>query len=210
VLIPLAEAGYEVHGIDLSENMLAACRLKVDERGLAHRVHLTHADMAAFDLPRKDYALAYVPVRSFMHLFSQRDQLSCLERVHAHLRPGGLFIVDVYAPNYALLAQEPDGPFVLRREIDLPNGHHLIRRDRFVRNDLVRQIQHYEIRFEEYDARGALVRERTLPMDTRYTFRCELQLLLERAGFEIVDLFRDYDRNPYDGRGEIIAVARRA
>jgi SAM-dependent methyltransferase len=37
----------------------------------------------------------------------------------------------------------------------------------------------------------------------------ELQLLLERAGFEIVDIFRDYDKHPYDGTGEIIAVARR-
>jgi hypothetical protein len=91
----------------------------------------------------------------------------------------------------------------------LPNGHRLLRWDRFVRNDPVLQIQHAEIRFTEFDAEGALVRERTLPLDTRYTFRYELQLLLERAGFEMVDLFRDYDRNPFDGTGEIIAVARR-
>jgi hypothetical protein len=36
-----------------------------------------------------------------------------------------------------------------------------------------------------------------------------MQLLLERAGFEVVDVFRDYDRNPFDGTGEIISVARR-
>ena len=36
-----------------------------------------------------------------------------------------------------------------------------------------------------------------------------LQLLLGRIGFEMVDVFRDYDRTPYDGTGEIIAVARR-
>jgi hypothetical protein len=33
--------------------------------------------------------------------------------------------------------------------------------------------------------------------------------LLEQAGFEIVDVFRDFDRAPYDGTGEMIAVARR-
>ena len=36
---------------------------------------------------------------------------------------------------------------------------------------------------------------------------------LAKAGFEmhglLIDIFRDYDRNPYDGTGEIIAVARR-
>jgi SAM-dependent methyltransferase len=209
VLIPLAEAGFEVYGIDLSENMLARCRYKVAERGLGDRVHLALADMAAYDLPRRDFALAYVPVRSFMHLHSQEDQLACLRRTYEHLRPGGLFIVDVYAPDYHLMAQEPDRPFTLRRESVLPDGGRLVRSDRFVRNDLVAQVQHYELRFEEYDAGGMLVRERTLPLTTRYTFRYELQLLLERVGFEVVDVYRDYDKNPYDGTGEIIALARR-
>ena len=209
VLIPLAEAGFEMYGIDLSENMLAHCRRKVAERGLDDRVHLALADMATYDLPRKDIALAYVPVRSFMHLHAQEDQLACLRCTYKHLRPGGVFIVDVYAPNFRLLAQEPEQPFALRRESVLPGGGRLVRSDRFVRNDLVAQVQHYEIRFEEYDPGGALVRERTLPLTTRYTFRYELQLLLERVGFERIDVYRDYDQNSYDGTGEIIAVARR-
>lgn len=209
VLIPLAEAGYEVYGVDLSQNMLALCRRKVQERGLGDRVHLALADMATFELERHDFALAYIPVRSFMHLFTPRDQLACLERVYEHLRPGGYFVVDVYAPRFDLLAQEPDRPFVVRREYDLPNGHHVVRSDRFVNNDLLRQVMHCEMQFEEYDPAGALVRERRLPLGTRYTFRYELQLLLERVGFESVAFYRDYDRNPYDGTGEIIAVARR-
>ncbi len=209
LLIPLAEAGFEAYGVDFSQNMLAVCRQKVTDRRLQDRVHLLQADMAAFDLPCKSFHLAYVPVRSFMHLFTQQDQLSCLSRVYRHLRPGGCFIVDVYAPNFRRLAEEPDGPFVVRKEYDLPNGHHVIRRDRFVRNDLVRQIQHYQIRFEEYDSSSTLVRARTIPLDTRYTFRYELQLLLERVGFEILAVYRDYDRNPYDGTGEIIMVSHR-
>lgn len=209
VLIPLAEAGFEMWGIDLSENMLAVCRAKVEQRRLASRVHLSLADMATFDLPRKDFGLAYVPYRSFMHLFTQQDQIACLERVHRHLKPGGLFAVDLYAPSFAFLASEPDRPFALRVEFDLPNGHHVIRKDRHVGCDIVNQIQHSELQFEEYDAGGLLVRERTVPLYTRYTFRYELQLLLERVGFEVVDVYGDYDRQPYDGAGEILAVARR-
>jgi hypothetical protein len=73
----------------------------------------------------------------------------------------------------------------------------------------VLQIQHSELRFEEYDAEGGLVRARTLPLTTRYTFRWEMQLLLERAGFELVDVFKDFCRTPYDGHGEILTVARK-
>jgi SAM-dependent methyltransferase len=209
VLIPLAQAGFTMYGVDLSENMLAVCHRKVEETGVADRVHLTCANMAAFDLLCKDFALIYIPVRSFMHLFTCADQLSCVQRVYDHLRWGGLFILDLYAPSFQMLAQEPDGAFFIRREFDLPNGHHVIRKDRVVRNDIRNQIHHSELRFEEYDGTGSLVRERTVPMETRYTFRYELQLLLERVGFELIDIFRDYEKNPYDGTGEIIAVARR-
>ncbi len=209
ILIPLAEAGFETYGLDLSENMLDICRHKVEEKGLADRVQLALGDMAAFDLPREDFALMYVAFRSFMHLYTQEDQLACLGQAYRHLRAGGYFVVDVYAPNYGMLAQEPDAPFILISEYELPNGHRVTRKNRFVKNDIVNQIQHAEIRFEEYDTGGALVRERTLPLSTRYTFRYELQLLLEQVGFQVVDIFRDYDKNPYDGTGEIIAVARR-
>jgi hypothetical protein len=53
------------------------------------------------------------------------------------------------------------------------------------------------------------MRKRTLPLGTHYTFRYELQLLLENTGFEVLEVFRDYDKNPFDGTGEIIIVAQR-
>ena len=208
ILIPLAEAGFEMYGVDVSQNMLSTCRRKVEEKEVTDRVSLIHADMTAFDLPRKDFSLAYIALRSFMHLYTQADQLACLSRVREHLRPGGYFIVDVYAPIFEQLAQTAEGAFFVKKEFDLPSGNHVIRRDRFVRNDVVDQIKYTEIRFEEYGPAGDLIRERTLPLNTRYTFRYEMVLLLERAGFKALNFFRDYEKNEVDGTGEIIAVAR--
>jgi SAM-dependent methyltransferase len=207
--IPIAEAGFEIYGLDLSANMLALCRAKVESKNLTDSVHLSLANIAEFDLPRVDFTLAFIAVRSFMHLFTQQDQISCLRSVYKHLNPGGLFIIDIYAPNYEKLAEKPDQPFAYRKEFDLPDDHHVVRYDRFIKNDLKNQIQHSEIRFEEFDQTGTLIRERTLPLDTRYTFRYELQLLLEKTGFEVLEVYRDYDKNPYDGTGEIIMVAQR-
>jgi SAM-dependent methyltransferase len=209
LVIPLAEAGFEIYGVDLSENMLALCRRKVEERRLGERVHLAVADMATFDLPQKDFYLAFVALRSFMHLSTPSEQLACLQQVYQHLRPGGYFIVGVIAPELERLAQKPSDTFVVRREFDLPSGHHVVRKDRLVKHDSVNQVRHFEFRFEEFDAAGMPVRERLVPVRMRYTFRYELQLLLERAGFERVALFRDYEKHPYDGTGELIAVTRR-
>jgi len=209
VMVPLAESGIQIDGLDFSENMLARCREKLAARDLLGRSNLYLSDMADFDLPFKGYGLVYVPVRSFMHLFSQEAQLGCLACAHRHLRPSGIFIVDVYSPSYRNLAQAPDAPFRVRREFDLPNGNHVVRSDRFVSNDPALQIQHCEIRFQETAPDGALVRERVLPMDTRYTFRYELELLLEQVGFEVTNVFRDYDRRPFGGNGEIIMIGRK-
>ncbi len=133
ILLPLAEAGHALHGLDLSENMLRVARDKIAEAGLEDSVSLTHADMADFDLGEKGFSLAICAFRSFMHLYTQQDQRICLRRLWEHLRPGGLFVVDVYCPNLELLSRPPDGEFELRREFDLPNGHHVVRKDRFVR-----------------------------------------------------------------------------
>jgi len=209
LLLPLAQAGFTVHGLDLSEDMLAVARSKIQQAGLADKVLLRHADMARFDMPRKDYAMAFVAFRSFMHLFSQEDQLACLSCVIKHLQPGGLFIVDVYGPSLAHLSQPADQPFQFRREFRLPNGHRVVRKDRFVKNDYVNQLNHAELMFEEFDSAGAVARSRIVPIVTRYSFRFELQLLLEKAGFQIESLFNDYEARPFDASREIIFVARK-
>jgi len=209
VMIPIAEAGFTIHGLDLSENMLEVARRKIKEKGLSDRVTLTRGDMADFDLLVKDFSMAFVAVRSFMHLFTQESQLGCLRCVHRHLRPGGLLVMDLYSPRLSKLAQQPEKEFSVRREFTLPNGNRVIHKRRFLGTDLLNQINSEEILFEEYDPDGSPVRTRRVPLDTRYTFRYELELLLEKAGFEVQSMFRDYDKNPYDGTGEIIVVAQK-
>lgn len=209
LIIPLAKAGFDVHGVDISANMLEVCRHAVNQQSLEKQVQLSLADMASFDLPRKDFGLVLVALRSFMHLLTQADQLSCLRRVYAHLRTEGYFLLNVIAPDLEKLAQKPSAVFVVRREFDLSNGHRVVRKERLAEHDKINQVRHFEFRFEEFDTAGKLVRERLVPLYTRYIFRNELLLLLETVGFQVLDVFRDYNKNPYDCTGEMIVVTRR-
>jgi hypothetical protein len=45
----------------------------------------------------------------------------------------------------------------------------------------------------------------------RYLFRFEAEHLLERAGFQVVHLYSDFDKSPYGSTypGELILVARK-
>lgn len=209
VLVPLVKAGFEVYGVDISENMLEICQESVLEYSQEGHVHLIRADMAAFDLPRKDFGVVFIALRSFMHLLTKREQLACLEQVHQHLRPNGCLIIDVIAPDLKKLGQERNGEFVVRREFDLPNGNHVVRSNRLVEHDASRQVRQFEFKFEESDMEGALVGTKIVPVFTRYIFWDEMVSMMEGVGFEVVDIFRDFDRNPYDGTGEMIMVARR-
>jgi len=209
LIIPLAKAGLDIYGVDLSNNMLEVCRKAIHQKPFEHRVHLFLADMVRFNLPRKDFHLAFIALRSFMHLLSKIDQLDCLQRVYDHLQPQGKFIISVIAPDPEKLAQSPSDVFTVRHEFDLPNGHHVLRKERLVQHDRVNQVRHFEFKFQEFNTAGRLVRERVVPLKTRYLFRHELHLLLETVGFQITEVYRDYNKNPFDGTGEMIIVAHR-
>lgn len=189
--------------------MLAVAKKKVNEQNLDKKITLIHGNMTNFSLDERSFALAFIAARSFMHLYSQKDQLSCLNSVIKHLRPGGLFIVDVYSPNLQILAQSQSTKFRLRKSYILPNGNRVRNKTRSIENDFLNQISKWEIKFEEYNKKGNLIRTKIVPMDTRYTFRYELQLLLEKVGFEVLTIFSDYEKRIYDGKGEIIIVSKK-
>ena len=71
------------------------------------------------------------------------------------------------------------------------------------------QVRLFEFKFEEFEVAGRPVRERVVPLRTRYLFHDELQLLLETVGFQVLEVYLDYEESCYDGTGEMIIVARR-
>ena len=209
ILIPISKAGYKVHGLDINENMLKIAEEKVKEKKLSNHVTLKLGDMANYDLSEKNFSMAFIAFRSFMHLYTQVDQLSCLECTFNHLKPGGLFIIDVYSPRFSKMAQPPAEEFSVYKEYTLPNGNRVLNKRRWRGTDLVDQVNTEDFLFEEYNSENVLIRSTIVPITTRYTFRYELQLLLEKAGFRLLSVFKDFNKNPYDGVGEIITVAEK-
>ncbi|MFQ5855529.1 MAG: class I SAM-dependent methyltransferase [Anaerolineae bacterium] len=213
VLIPTARAGIEIVGLDLSEPMLTVCREKLsrEPEEVQSRVQLVQADMRQFDLGR-EFRLATIPFRPFQHLITVEDQLSCLNSIQRHLVEGGRLILDLFNPSLPFLVDEQrleesgDEP-----EFTLPDGRRVVRRHRIASRDLFNQVQEAElIYYVTYpDGREERLVHR-FPM--RYLFRFEAEHLLARSGFQVEDVFADYDKSPYGSKypGELIFVARRA
>jgi SAM-dependent methyltransferase len=100
----LADRGYEVVGIDRSEEMLDLAGSKASARNLG--VGFKQADIRNFDIGRSfDTAIGMFAVMSY--LTANDDVINTLRCVEKHLKPGGLFIFDVWF-GPAVLSQRPE------------------------------------------------------------------------------------------------------
>ncbi|MEZ4863765.1 MAG: class I SAM-dependent methyltransferase [Caldilineaceae bacterium] len=91
-VLELMQAGVDYHGLDLSSSMVAfsAERARAAGYSVDDRLHL--ADMRDFLLP-KTFDLAFVLMGS-LHFLANNEFLQHLDRVHAHLAPGGIYVLE--------------------------------------------------------------------------------------------------------------------
>jgi len=94
LLCRLAEAGFDLTGLDLCDTMVDVARqnaAKLTAEAQA-RVTLVRGDMSRFDLGRT-FALIYIADNSFRELTTRRSELACLRCARRHLKPGGKLLM---------------------------------------------------------------------------------------------------------------------
>jgi hypothetical protein len=190
--------------------MLDVCRQRLasEPADVQDRVTLVEGDMRNFDLG-KTFSLATTPFRPFQHLLTTEDQIKCLDCIHRHLDPEGFLILDIFNPSITHLAKDNLG---IEMDIDsdftTPEGIKVQRKDKIVARDYFRQIQDVELIYCLTHPDGKEERiVHAFPM--RYLFRYEAEHLLARSGFEVIELYSDYYKNPFGTvyPGELIFLA---
>ena len=160
VLIPLAEAGFRVTGLDRSPGMLAQATAKVERlpSALQTAIRLVSGDLAEFALD-ETFDVVLIPARSFMFLLTIDEQRACLARIHSHLRPGGVTAIHLFDPllDLCVPGRKP-GRTETRGD---PKTGHAIRVDVLFReNDALAQTVREAWRFSEIASSGEILRVR--------------------------------------------------
>jgi SAM-dependent methyltransferase len=184
IALPLARRGVHVHGIDLSEAMVARLRAKPGAEG----VGVTIGDFAATTV-EGTFSVAYLVFNTIMNLTSQDEQVACFQNVAAHLDPGGCFVIEVGVPGLQRLPPgETFQPFTV-----------MATRLGFDEYDVARQgliSHHYLV------TQGAL---EVVSMPFRYVWPSELDLMARLAGMTLRERYGGWNREPFtsDSTGHV-------
>lgn len=174
--LPLHRRGVRVHGIDLSQAMVARLREKPD----SEQITVTFGDFAQVRVPGT-FSLAYLVFNTIMNLTEQDAQVACFRNVATHLEPGGVFVIEVSVPRLQRLPPgETVQPFRLTPT-----------RLGFDEYDVATQrlVSHHHRRV------GDRWESSSIPF--RYVWPSELDLMARLAGMSLRDRWGDWDRSPF-------------
>ena len=196
ILIPIAQEGGTVTGIDNSDAMLAKANEKLSNLAtqIRSRVTLVNADMANFELAPR-FGLVIISRNSLLHLNKEKRQ-SCLARITQHLVPGGKLILDVENP---ILMSDPidAGLMILERKmIDDENGEIIIQTTSS-QVDTELQKRHYTWIFDTSPLIGGAVSRTVVTSIFHYAFSHQIEQELLSAGLSLVSIYGDYELNNY-------------
>jgi SAM-dependent methyltransferase len=212
--IPLASRGYRVTGVDLSPDMLAHAQRKAATNLPSAIRHLPSAicpqptflrgDVRTLDLGQTfDAVLMMFAVLGYQ--LTNEDVLAALRTVRWHLKPGGLFVCDVwYGP--AVLAIRPGD----RAKVISLNEGKLIR-TASGKLDIIRQL--CEIDYHIWHLNGNRVLSETVEVHRmRFFFALELELAFAQAELALCSMtaFPDLDRSADETTWNALAVAQKA
>ena len=170
IALPLAQRGIRVHGIDLSEAMVA----KLREKPGGEQIGVTLGDFATTRVDGK-FMVAYLVFNTINNLTTQDEQVACFQNVAAHLESGGCFVIEVGVPSC-----EPLSVF------DLSDTH--VGVDEFDA-DTQRLVSHH---FTLVDGRW----ER-LSVPFRAVSPAELDLMARLAGMTLRERWSGWKREPF-------------
>ncbi|HEX5864173.1 MAG TPA: class I SAM-dependent methyltransferase [Casimicrobiaceae bacterium] len=179
LLVPLLDAGFDVHGVDSSEAMLASCEKRIAHRG--RTAQLYRQDVTLLNLPAR-YAAAFIAAGSFQLLADPIAALDALLRIRAHLIEPGLLLLDLFVPAEA--DHPPGAPIVEVRTVTSGEDVHIGLRSETSCDVDLRRIE-VRTRYERRDRSRITVREDETLALTWYT-EDEAVTLLGDAGYRDV------------------------
>jgi 2-polyprenyl-3-methyl-5-hydroxy-6-metoxy-1,4-benzoquinol methylase len=187
ITLPIARAGIEVTGLDVSRPMLELARRKAE----VEQLPLTWLEQDCRDIRvPQTFALIFSATNAMQHLHDVESVSAFLGSARKALRPDGTLILDVFNPDMAKLARPPDTRYHHKSVVD-EQGREL-RVEASAHYDAATQILGFML---FYLSHGALTRTKKVSM--RCFFPEELLALCQLNGLKVVRRCGNYDEGAF-------------
>ena len=180
----LRERGYDMTGIDLSEDMLSIAREECYKKGISDVLWLCQ-DMTDFELYGTVDACV-CSLDSINYLTSINDVKKCFSKVYNYLIPDGVFIFDINTPH-RFKNVYGNNAFILENDGELCAWQNEY-------NEKSGMCYFYLSVFTE-SGDGTYVRSDEVQREKCYTKR-QIDKALRDCGFEILGVYGDVNRTP--------------
>jgi SAM-dependent methyltransferase len=178
IALPLAERGVKICGIDSSRAMVDKLRTKPGGAEIPVEI----GNFADVRIGGR-FSLVYVVFNTFFGILTQEQQVRCFERVARRLTADGAFVIEAFVPDLSRFDRGQRTSTLLvdddRTIVDasmLDQAHQRVRSQHIVIND--DGIRRY-------------------PVELRYAYPAELDLMARIAGMRLRERFGGWDRRPF-------------
>lgn len=184
IALPLAGRGVAVTGIDISEEMTDLLQSK--PRGEA--ITIIRGDFADVNIDTT-FPLIYLAFNTIFALLSQARQVACFRNVAKHLEPGGRFVIDCFVPDVKRFDSENTRMGVSSISSNEEHAYEMTIHDPVTQRNTTHVVRRL--------ANGETV---VLPIEIRYAWPAELDLMASLAGLELENRWGWYDRRVFTER----------
>jgi len=188
VILPLLKDNFEIIGIDASEEMLQEAKEKASKENL--NINVLKQDIVYFELKDK-FDLILCVHNSFSHINGIENVKTFFENVKKHLTKDGLFILQVFNPDFYFFTRNPNEKHPLKTYQD-PYSDQIVELLENNFYDDESQINYIKWFFKTGK------NETVVSFNQRVYFPQELDYIVQFCGFEIVDKFGDFEVTPFE------------
>ncbi len=202
LILPLAEAGYTVYGLDVSTKMLDTARKKQEKQpDISENVTLTLGDMRDFSLPCK-FNLIIAAVSAWWELHTPEDRLKAAQSALNHLKEDGSLIIDkaLYTKKdlqgYRFKILRHIGTIALESDQSLS----CFEADTF--DEKATTHNRKKIFFLDRVSASGQIERQVFQFVFSYIPPDQMLEELEQIGFREITMYGGYDRRPFDMSSE--------
>ena len=195
ISIPLLREGFQVTGIELSEAFATRAGEKVKELGFKAEFHT--ANIMNYSLERS-FDTIIIGYNSFLHLLENHQAESCLASTFKHMHADSRLYIDIYMPSPLHYYRPENIRFDVLEYFDSQ-----LEKEVFIQEtndyDPESEINHLTWYYSTENEKDIMVNTFT----TRMYWPDTMNRMLIEAGFEILNIWGDYNYSPFSEKSSL-------